>query len=286
MGQDKNKDKDKDKQMNKKEGLQQTFDTVASGYDNPALSFFPNTAKSMVEYLSLPSQTESTLLDVCTGTGVVALQAARQSPSSIITGIDLSTGMLAQAISKAEQHKLINVSFRQMDLDQLDFPQQYFDYATCSFGLFFLDDMQQGLRNIINVVKAEGKIAISTFRETAFEPMSVLFLQRYEAMGYEVPPLSWKQMTTNKQLHALFSAVGIKDIDIHREAFGYHLSNANDWWDVVWNAGYRGLLAKMSEADMTHFKTKHLQDIQKLCDSGDTWLDTGVAIAIGQVNHA
>lgn len=269
--------------MNKKQGLQHTFDTVAKNYDHPAVSFFPETAKRMVEHLNLPLQTQLSVLDVCTGTGVVALALASTNPESSITGIDLSSGMLAQAQLKADQHELSNISFLQMDLDHLTFPKMHFDHATCSFGLFFLDDMQQGLANIAKTVAVDGKIAISTFKESAFEPMSILFLERYEAMGFEVPPLSWKQMTTDQQLFDLFSSVGIDKVEIHRENLGFHLTSANDWWDVVWNTGYRGLLEKMNSSEQMHFKTQHLNDIQQLCDSGDTWLDTGIAIAVGQI---
>lgn len=268
--------------MDKKQALQQTFDTVAKGYDHPALSFFPETAKRMVQYL-LPTQPDSIqLLDVCTGTGVVALEAARNNPNSQVTGVDLSQGMLAQAQSKADQQNLDNISFMQMDLDQLDFPDNHFDSATCSFGLFFLDDMQQGLRNIAAKVKPNGKIAISTFSEGSFEPMSILFLERYEAFGYEIPPLSWKQMTTNAQLAELFTDAGITSVDIHREQLGFNMASADDWWDVVWNAGYRGLLNQMSKSELQSFKEQHLQEVQQLIDEGSTWLDTGVAVAIGE----
>ncbi len=269
--------------MDKKSELEKTFDAVAQGYDHPALSFFPETAKRMVEHLQLPATARTQLLDVCTGTGVVALQAAQQSATCTVTGIDLSTGMLAQAQAKAAKQSLTNTTFSQMDLDALKFDDHRFDYACCSFGLFFLDDMQQGLNNMAAKIKSGGKIAISTFAEGAFEPMSQLFTQRVEAMGYAVPTLSWKQMTTDAQLFELFSSAGIAEVSIHREPLGFHMKSANDWWDVVWNAGYRGLLLAMTEAELAEFKQQHLQEIQRLCDQGDTWLDTGVAIALGTV---
>ena len=265
--------------MDKKQLLQRTFDTVAQGYDHPALAFFPETAKRMVNYLELKETVQ--LLDVCTGTGVVALESAKQLSKGAVTGIDLSSGMLAQAKSKAEQQSLDNITFIQMDLDELAFPDENFDTATCSFGLFFLENMEQGLHNIVSKVKTGGKIAISTFSEGAFEPMSSLFLKRYEAFGYEVPPLSWKQITTEQQINDIFKNVGILDINIYREPLGFYLSSAQDWWDVVWNAGYRGLLSQMSEEEQAYFKQQHMEEVQALCDAGDTWLNTGVAIAIG-----
>ena len=266
-----------------KQGIKKTFDTVATGYDHPALSFFPETAKRLLEYLSSTIDAPSNVLDVCTGTGVVAIEAATHLPHAQITGIDLSMGMLQQAQSKSEANKLNNISFQQMDLDHLSFPNDYFDVATCSFGLFFLDDMEQALRNIVSKVKSGGKVAISTFSEGAFEPMSLLFTECYKSYGYEVPPLSWKQMTTDDQLKDIFQSVGVNQVEINREPLGFHMTSADDWWDVVWNAGYRGLLAQMTDEELADFKTQHLAEVQQLCDKSETWLDTGVAIAIGSI---
>jgi ubiquinone/menaquinone biosynthesis C-methylase UbiE len=269
--------------MNKKQGLQHTFDTVAKGYAHPALSFFPETAKRMIQYLGFSKSTKTTLLDVCTGTGVVAIEATSLNQNTEVVGIDLSEGMLAEAKSKANQLSLDTIRFEQMDLDHLTFPDNSFDIATCSFGLFFLDDMKLGLNNIKSKVKASGQVAISTFSEGSFEPMSVLFLELYENFGYDVPPLSWKQITTDEQLIELFSSVGIDAVSIYREPLGFHMTSAKDWWDVVWNTGYRGLLNQMSDIELATFKEQHLRDIQQLCDQGDTWIDTGVVIAIGEV---
>ena len=168
--------------------IQQGFDTVAQGYDHPSLSFFPETAKRIVEHLKL--QPDQHLLDVCTGTGVTALAAAQILNQGKVTGIDLSSGMLEQARNKAKTKNLQNTEFTQMDLDNLTFNESSFDVATCSFGLFFLEDMTRGLSNIASTVKPGGKIAISTFTGDAFAPMADLFIKRFEAFGREVPALS------------------------------------------------------------------------------------------------
>ena len=135
-----------------KKMIQQGFDTVAPGYDHPSLCFFPETAKRLIEHLELDALDQNPglhLLDVCTGTGCVALAAAERLSQGHITGIDLSTGMLQQAINKAAAKNLNNTQFHQMDLEHLslenlDRPDQAFDIATSSFGLFFLEDMVKG----------------------------------------------------------------------------------------------------------------------------------------------
>lgn len=222
----------------RKKMIQQGFDTVAAGYDHASLSFFPETAKRLVEHLKLEPHHQ--LLDVCTGTGVVALTAAEKLSKGKVTGIDLSYGMLKQAVNKAAEKNLSNTEFKQMDLDELTFPEATFDVATSSFGLFFIEDMTTALNSITRTVKPGGKIAITTFTEDAFSPMADIFIHRYEATGRTVPALSWKRLASEELIREQFKAVGITNVSVHHEPLGYQMTDAQMWWDVVWNAGWRG----------------------------------------------
>ncbi len=265
----------------RKKMITQGFDTVAAGYDHPSLAFFPQTAKSMMSFLNLQSNDQ--LLDVCTGTGVIALAASEQLVQGHVTGIDLSTGMLAQAKNKADDLKLTNVEFQKMDLDALDFADATFDIACSSFGLFFMEDMTKALNNISRVVKTNGKIAISTFTGDAFLPMSDLFLQCYESFGKELPGgLSWKRLSTHELIMELFESVGMKNIEIHHVPLGYQMTDASMWWDVVWNAGYRALLNQLTESQQIEFKEKHMAEISRLVGDKGIWFNTEVLIAIAQ----
>jgi ubiquinone/menaquinone biosynthesis C-methylase UbiE len=264
----------------RKKMIQQGFDTVAQGYDHPALSFFPETAKRMMAHLALADDVH--LLDVCTGTGVVALAAAEQLKNGKVTGIDLSAGMLAQAKAKAGQRHFDHLEFRQMDLDHLDFPAASFDIATSSFGLFFLEDMNVAIGNIAKTVKPGGRIAISSFTNDAFSPMTDLFVSRYESFGREVPGMSWKRLSTAELLKGLFSQAGITEVEIYHEPLGYFMTSAQMWWDVVWNAGYRGLLNQLSAEEQAEFKVLHMKEIEDLINNDKVWFNTEVLIAIGR----
>jgi len=264
--------------QDRKKMIQTGFDTVAKGYDHPSLSFFPETAKSMMECLDL--QANMQLLDVCTGTGVVALAAAERLHEGKVTGIDLSSGMLQQAKNKAAEKGFVNTDFLQMDLDQLEFSADSFDVACSSFGLFFLEDMTGALKNIAHVVKPGGKISISTFTGEAFLPMSDLFIECYESFGKEVPALSWKRLSTKELLEAQFAEVGIDNVEVHHIPLGYHMTDAQMWWDVVWNAGYRSLLNQLTEDQQVDFKEKHMTDIVQVIGDDGTWFNTEVLIAV------
>ena len=264
----------------RKQMIQQGFDTVAPGYDHPSLFFFPETARRMRAHLGLSNNEQ--LLDVCTGTGMLALEVAPHLSEGSVTGIDLSSGMLQQAKNKAADRGLNNVRFRQMDLEALEFPAGHFDVATSSFGLFFLEDMVQGLRNIASVVRPGGKLAISTFTGNAFSPMSDLFVECYESFGKELPALSWKRLCTHEHVEEHFNQAGITKLDIHHEPLGYHMTDSQMWWDVVWNAGYRSLLNQLTDEQQAEFKEKHMADIDKLVGDEGVWFNAEVLIAVGE----
>jgi len=266
--------------VDRKQMIQQGFDTVAQGYDHPSLSFFPETAKRIIAHLKL--QPEDHLLDVCTGTGVVALTAAEKLSQGKVTAIDLSAGMLQQAKNKASDKKLTNTEFLQMDLDHLEFPEATFDVATSSFGIFFLDDMTKALSNIANTVKPSGKIAISSFTGEAFSPMADLFINRFESTGRVVPPLSWRRLATNELLEGLFNAVGITKVKIYHEPLGYRMTSAQMWWDVVWNAGWRSLLTQLSDEEQKEFKEVHMNEVAQHIGNDGIWFNTEVLIAIAE----
>src|SRR6187402_2156291 len=112
-----------------------TFDAVAEGYDHPAASWFDRTAQAITDAAALAPGME--VLDLATGTGKVALALAAREPSARVLGIDLSSGMLAQAERKARALGLSNVEFAQASFDDLNYGPR-FDLATCSFGVFFV----------------------------------------------------------------------------------------------------------------------------------------------------
>lgn len=93
-----------------------TFDLASDTYDARALRCFDMHAATLVREAQVPAGTS--VLDVATGTGKVALVAARAvGPHGRVVGVDLSAGMLAQACRKTGA---LRVEFRRMDAEALE----------------------------------------------------------------------------------------------------------------------------------------------------------------------
>lgn len=259
--------------------LRETFNTVSKGYDKSALRFFSASGRQMASLLGLAG--DEHVLDVACGTGHTALALSRLLPVGQVTAVDFSSGMLEQARKKAEAFKVRNVEFLERDMTSLGFPENAFDAAVCAFGIFFVEDMDAQLAHIVSVVKPGGRIMISNFQESYFHPLKDLMGKRLSAYGVQMPPQTWKRIAHEEGCRQLFAKTGLADIRVESKNVGYYLSSPEEWWDVVWNAGFRRMVTQLSAQDQEQFRHEHLCEIEALRTDKGIWLDVGVLYTMG-----
>jgi len=263
----------------RKATLKETFDIVSEGYDGKALRFFPDSAKHLATCLNLSGVER--VLDVATGTGHAALSVAAHVPQGQVTGVDFSTGMLDQARRKAALLNVRNVEFLERDMQALGFPAGHFDAAVCAFGIFFVDDMDAQLSHIVDAVRPGGQVAITGFQEDYFHPLVDLMFDRLVDYGIQKQSQDWKRIATEAGCRGLFGQAGLQNIQVEQKNVGYYLDSADEWWDVIWNAGFRRLVNQLSAEDQEQFRREHLQEVDALRTKDGIWLDVGVLFTIG-----
>lgn len=263
-----------------KEMFKSTFDTVADGYDHSAMSFFPESAEQICTLLELTGDEQ--ILDIATGTGYVAMKAAKLLPQGKVIGIDFSSGMLAKAMEKKKQQNATNVTFLEMDMQALQFPDTSFDVAISSFGIFFIEDMVGQLREIMATVKTGGKIIITTFYESSFSPLVELLFLRLKEYGIEPPSLAWKRVATRHHCLKLFRDAGIDNVSCNHMDCGYYLRDAADWWYIVWNGGFRGLVNQLDDEQLIRFQQDHLEEVQACASEQGIRVEMGILYTMGR----
>jgi ubiquinone/menaquinone biosynthesis C-methylase UbiE len=259
--------------------LKETFDTVSGGYDRKALRFFPDSAGHMADILGLRG--DEHVLDVACGTGHASLAVARMLPRGRVTAVDFSSGMLDRARQKAASLALGNIEFIERDMQNLGFPAGSFDVAVSAFGIFFIEDMETQLSHIASVVRPGGRIMITNFQESYFQPLRDLLFSRIESYGVQRSPQPWKRIANEAGCRQLFEKAGIADIRVEKKNIGYYLHNAEQWWDVVWNAGFRRMVGQLTEENQARFKREHLTEIEAQKTDKGIWLDVGVLYTVG-----
>jgi ubiquinone/menaquinone biosynthesis C-methylase UbiE len=259
--------------------LKQMFDTVSSGYDGEALRFFPRSAEHVAALLNLTGDEQ--VLDVACGTGHASLAIAPKLLKGRITAVDLSPGMLDQARKKAAALNIRNVEFLERDMQELGFKPGTFDAAVCAFGIFFVQDMDAQLAHIASMVRPGGRVIITSFQENYFQPLRDMLFNRIGTYGVQNPPQAWKGVASEAGCRQLFEKAGLTNIGVVEKNVGYYLESTDEWWDIVWNAGFRRLLAQLSPQDQERFKREHLEEVGALRADKGIWLDVGVLYTVG-----
>lgn len=104
-------------------------------------------------------------LDICCGTGDVALAFARQGIHTV--GLDFSQPMLE--VARQRQQRLARagaqapVEWLQGDALHLPFPENQFDAVTISYGLRNLSNVEQGLAEMFRVARPGGRLLVLDF---------------------------------------------------------------------------------------------------------------------------
>jgi SAM-dependent methyltransferase len=103
------------------------------------------------------------VLDIGTGTGIVTLEVARKlGEQGEVVGIDLSDGMLATAIGKAEKEGLAGkAQFLKMDAEALEFDANSFDCVLSLYALRYFPNPEKAVAEIRRVLKPGGKAVIA-----------------------------------------------------------------------------------------------------------------------------
>jgi len=260
--------------------IKETFNTISGAYDSKPLRFFTESAQHIVSSLRLRGNER--VIDVATGTGNVALALSECLPQGFVTGIDFSSGMLEQARKKSAERNRKNITFIEADMQTIPMAAELFDAAVCAFGIFFVDDMDAQLSQIAGMVKPGGRITICNFEENYFLPLRDLMVNRLATYHVEMPPPTWKRIADSAGCEELFSKAGLRDIRVEQKNMGYFLSSELEWWNLIWNAGFRRTISQLKPEDLEQFKKEHMQEIAALKTKDGIWLDIGVLYTTGR----
>lgn len=105
---------------------------------------------------------DAKVLDVCCGTGDLAIEFKRQLENSKVVGADISREMVEIAKVKTKQ-KNMDIKLSVEDCCEMGFEDRSFDVVSCGFGIRNISEFRKALGEFKRVSKAGGKVCILEF---------------------------------------------------------------------------------------------------------------------------
>lgn len=218
--------------------IKKLFSAIAKHYDflNSLLSLrFDRTWRRETVRVSSVNPT-SKVLDVCTGTGELALAYAdKLNSGSSVIGSDFCFEMLLVGKQKVERQGRTN-AFIPIEADTLTlpFPDNTFDIVSVGFGIRNVADLETGIREMTRVAVPGGRIAILEFTQ----PINPIFRSLYYFYFMKILPFIGNCISRNKDdaygylprsvmqfpdcvaLQEVMEQCGLTDVQYYRKTMG------------------------------------------------------------------
>ena len=138
------------------------------------------------------------VLDVGTGTGVVAITARRMGAQ--VTGLDLTPALLAQARESARLTGHDDIDWHEGDAEALPFADASFDVVLSQFGHMFAPRPEVALAEMLRVLKPGGTIAFATWPGEQLIGRQFSLIAKYLPPPQGVPsPVQWGDVSIVRQ---------------------------------------------------------------------------------------
>jgi demethylmenaquinone methyltransferase/2-methoxy-6-polyprenyl-1,4-benzoquinol methylase len=220
------------------ERVQRMFGEIAPHYDcmNHVLSLNIDRFWRWWTVKKLAPQVGEPILDVCTGTGdlAIAFQRATGGKSEII-GADFCREMLEIGRRKQVAAKIGDeLTFVEADAQNLPFESDRFAIVSVAFGLRNVADTNRGLAEMARVCRPGGQVAVLEFSTPRWQPLRGFYLlyfryvlprigqffARNQSDAYEYLPATVAQFPDGEQLAERMRGVGLRNVKYWPLTFG------------------------------------------------------------------
>ena len=185
----------------KTDRVSQHFSSVARHYDfmNTLLSFGIHYAWKRTAVRMLKLAPGERILDVCGGTGDLAIMAARAiGPAGRVFIYDINRDMIQAGIHKVIDSEIEDrLGYIQGNAESISFPDGHFDTAMVGFGIRNVTHMQKGFEEMYRVLKPGGKMMCLEFSK----PTWPFFRWLYDFYSFYIMPFLGQLIAGNRKAY-------------------------------------------------------------------------------------
>ncbi len=218
--------------------VQKMFGEIAGRYDflNHLLSLNIDRYWRWRTVRSVPPPPGAKILDMCTGTGDLALAYHRAAGGTAqIVGADFCPEMLEiarkkAAVAAAEQA----ITFLEADAQHIPLASERFDIVCVAFGLRNVADTERGLVEMVRVCAPGGQVAVLEFSTPTWQPFKAFYGWYFRHVlprigrwfsgsaqeAYSYLPSSVGEFPQGEQLAERMRAAGLAEVRYQGLTFG------------------------------------------------------------------
>jgi enediyne biosynthesis protein CalE5 len=216
------------------------------------------------------------VLDLACGSGHPAINVARLvAPGGSVIATDLAPEMVEVTRRRVAAAGLENVEVRVMDLEDIDYPDESFDAATCRFGVMFCPQPEKAASEVRRVLKAGGRFTLSVWDEPERSPAQSVLGEALRRFGRPQPPVNFDapgvyQLAPPGKLAALLKAAGFSEVGVESLPLVFDYESVDALWErrLAAPGALRGLLQELSAADLERLKSIFAEVVQPYMQGG------------------
>jgi SAM-dependent methyltransferase len=206
-----------------------SFDSGASAWDRFSTRFSALYVPALLAAAHIKEGQR--VLDVATGTGPSAVEAAAVGQAGLVLGTDISFPMLQKAKPNVRH---LPVSLVAMDAQALACADSTFDAVICHLGLSFFSNAGRALEEFRRVLYPGGHVAVSlpTTPERSVYGRVFVAARRLLPAGRDV--MSWNfELSDLPAIESLISGAGFREVSVTRELRAIPFESRQDYWATM-----------------------------------------------------
>ncbi len=265
--------------------IREGWDRIAEGFDRVTTPFAFRMAEEALRRVGPLAGLR--FLDVATGTGALAIPAARLGARVVAT--DISPAMIEHLNARARAEGLAHVQGRVMDGHALDLEDDAFDIAASQNGVSLFPDMMRGLREMVRITRPGGRVMIVAFGALPRVEFLTFFIGAMRAVvpGFtglptDPPPLPF-QVADPDELRRRMTGAGLADVRVDTTRVPAEFESGSHLWEVVTHSNPIGA------AMVAELQPSQAQEVRQVLDGmlrersggGPAVLENQINIGVG-----
>ena len=202
------------------------------------------------------------VLDLASGPGVLAREAARAMPDGLVVASDIAEQALAEGRRRVPAGKL---QFAAADAERLTFRDAAFDRVLCGLGLMFFPAVPRALAEMRRVLKPGGLAVFSVWGEETRAPLVSCALQCIRRI---LPPPKVERLSPFRYgepalLRQTLEAAGFAGVELHVHVLSCAFDTSQAYWQAFRDlaGGAAAGLSRLPEAMLVRLGEEVAQEL-------------------------